>query len=180
MAAVEFALVAPVMLMLICGGIEMAHLTFARSTLDAAMIQAARKASASLETAEATRTSEMIARINTGMNGFPIAPDHSTVIETRVYRNFSAAYPEVFTDTNGNGSYELGEPYVDRNGDGVWNPATPKPNRTLGGPGDVVSYTVRYPKRILFKFLAQPLGLGDIITISATTVVRNEAVVRRT
>ena len=51
---------------------------------------------------------------------------------------------------------------------------------TLGGPGDVVSYTVRFPKRILFGFLGAQWLLGDSIMLTGSTVVRNESVVRRT
>lgn len=176
--AVEFALISPVMLALICGSIEIGHQIFARVALDGAMLEAARIATASLETDEASRDTIMRASIRRSMSSFKMAPGEDLTIQTRVFRNFSTSYPENFTDANNNGRYDLGEPYTDRNMNGQWDPAVQIAG-TLGGPGDVVSYRAVFPKRILFSFLSGPLRLGTKINITATTVLRNESVVRR-
>lgn len=178
-AAVEFALLAPTMILLICGSLEMGDMIMARMTLDGAVVDAARVATASLETSEATRTASMRASIQNTMSSFHTAPGQSISIQTTVYRDFSTAYPENFTDVNGNGAYNTGEPFTDRNANGRWDPAVPI-SGTLGGPGDVVSYTAIYPKDILFGFLPAMLNLGTQFTLKSTTVMRNEAVVRRT
>lgn len=177
--AVEFAVLAPAMLMLICGSLEIGHMIFARVALEGAVTEAARVATASLETEESDRLVVLRDSISKTMRSFPIVSGRSITIETRVFRDFSTAYPEPYTDTNDNDTYDLGEPYTDRNKNGRWDTVTPITG-TLGGPGDVVSVTAVFPKRILFGFLPRQLNLGSAFTLRATTVVRNEAVVRRT
>jgi len=175
---VEFAIVLPAMLTLICGTIEMGHMILARQVLEGAVVEAARKATASIETDETQRRQIMVASITRSMSAFATAPGQAIDIQTNVYADFSSAYPETFTDRNANGRYDVGEPYVDRNQNGQWDNATPKTG-TLGGPGDVVSYTVRFPKRVLFGFVGRFIGRSaGMLPLSATTVVRNEAVVR--
>lgn len=176
---VEFAMILPGMLTLICGAIEMGHMLFARVVLEGAVTEAARMATASLESGSAQRDAVMQASIRRSMSDFPIAPGQTIAITTTVYRDFSTAFPETFTDTNGNGVWNTGEPFVDRNKNGVWDSAKPVAGSALGGPGDVVSYTVRFPKQILFGFVGAAIGYqSGVIPLSATTVVRNEAVVQ--
>jgi len=175
---VEFAIILPAMLTLICGTIEMGHMILARQVLDGAVVDAARKATASLETDEATRRQIMVQSITRSMSAFALAPGQAIDIQTTVYADFSSAYPETYTDQNNNGRYDPGEPYVDRNKNGQWDNVTAK-SGTLGGPGDVVSYTVKFPKRVLFGFVGRFIGRSTgILPLTATTVVRNEAVVR--
>lgn len=176
---VEFAIILPAMLTLICGAIEFGHMLFARVVLEGAVTEAARTATATLETQESQRTAIMRASVTESMKDFGTAPGQSITIATTVYRSFSTATPETFTDSNGNKQYDKNEPYVDRNKNGVWDNATPVGGSTLGGPGDVVSYTVRFPKRVLFGFVGSAIGYGaGVIPLSASTVVRNEAVVQ--
>ena len=177
-AAVEFAILAPTMIALICGAFELGHMLFARVALEGAVVEAARLATASLESSEAQRDTILRANITRLMRDFPAAPGESITIETRVFRDFSSAYPEPFTDANADGSYQLGEPYTDRNQNGKWDPQT-QVTGTLGGPGDVVSLTAVYPKRVLFGFLRNSWALGPQIKLRASTVVRNENVARR-
>ena len=175
---VEFAVILPAMLSLICGAIEFGHMMFARVVLEGAVTEAARAATATLETKESERTAIMRASIAKSMGEFGTAPGRSIDITTTVYRDFSTAFPETFTDANNNKTYDKGEPYVDRNKNGTWDNATPVAGNTLGGPGDVVSYTVKFPKRVLFGFVGSAIGYGSgVIPLSASTVVRNEAVV---
>lgn len=177
--AVEFAVLAPGMIMLISGALELGHMIFARVALEGAVTEAARIATASMETGENDRVAVLRASVLRTMGSFALAKDRTVTIETRVYRNFSTAYPEPFTDSNGNKAYDVGETYIDRNKNGKWDPATQIAG-TLGGPGDVISLTVVYPKKILFDFLPERWGIGNAYELRATTVVRNEAVARRT
>lgn len=176
---VEFAVILPAMLTLIFGGIELGHMMLARIVLEGSVTEAARVATASLETNEEDRDIIMRDSISQAMASFPVADGETISIQTTVYRDFSSAYPENYTDMNDNGRYDFGEPYTDRNKNGQWDPALPITG-TLGGPGDVVSYTVVYPKKILFSVLQADWALGPHIRLGATTVVRNESVVRRT
>jgi hypothetical protein len=174
---VEFAIILPGMLTLICCSLEIGHIIFARMVLEGAVVEAARSATASLETGTAQREAIMRASITRAMLPFPSPIGQTISIETKVYSDFSSAHPETYTDANNDGSYQLGEPYVDRNRNGRWDPATPKEG-TMGGPGDVVSLTANYPKKMLFGFLVRDWASGGAFPLRASTVVRNEAVVR--
>lgn len=176
---IEFAFILPGMLALIFGGIELGHMMLARVVLEGSVTEAARAATASLESSEEERDVIMRNNIHRAMASFPIADGEVIKIQTTVFRDFSSVTPENYTDVNDNGSYDLGEPYIDRNKNGKWDPATPIPG-TMGGPGDVVSYTVQYPKKILFGVLKADWAMGPFIRLDSTTVVRNESVVRRT
>ncbi len=176
---VEFAVILPAMLTLIFGGIELGHMMLARIVLEGSVTEAARVATASLETNEEDRDIIMRDSISQAMASFPVADGETISIQTTVYKDFGSAYPENYTDMNDNGRYDFGEPYTDRNKNGQWDPALPITG-TLGGPGDVVSYTVVYPKKILFGILQADWALGSHIRLGATTVVRNESVARRT
>ena len=175
---VEFALVSPVMLAMICGTLEVGHMMFARAALEGAVVEAARDATATLESSEDARETVTRASIINAMSGFPTAPNRTVTITTKVFHDFSSATPENFTDANRNGVYDVGEDYIDRNRNGVWDPAVQIPGK-LGGPGDVVSYTAVFPKRMLFGGLTSWIGIPNETTLTATTVVRNEAVVRK-
>lgn len=175
--AVEFALLAPAMLALICGSLEVGHMIFARVALEGALTEAARVATATLESSESSRFDALRASIRTTMAPFPIAPGETIRIETQVFHDFSTAYPEPYNDSNRNKAYDVGEAYEDRNKNGHWDPAIPI-SGMLGGPGDVISVTAVFPKRILFGFLGREWGRG-LMNLKATTVVRNEAVVRK-
>lgn len=176
---VEFAVILPAMLTLICGAIEFGHMLLARVVLEGAVTEAARLSTASLESGEAQRNTAMRASITKAMADFATASGQQITITATVYRDFSTAFPETYTDTNGNGRYDVGEPYVDRNKSGSWDTSKPVGGSTLGGPGDVVSYTARFPKRVLFGFIGNIIGYSSgVIPLSASTVVRNEAVVQ--
>jgi Flp pilus assembly pilin Flp len=176
-AVIEFALILPVLLTAICGTIELGHMLVARVVLDGAVVEAARIATASVDNGQSTRDTVMRQSISSAMSSFPLATGQQISIDTRVFADFSTAYPEVYSDANGNGRYDLGETFVDRNKNGKWDPATPITG-TMGGAGDVLSITVRYPKKVLFGFLGTQWAMGSLINLSATTVVRNEAVSR--
>ncbi|HVF93184.1 MAG TPA: TadE/TadG family type IV pilus assembly protein [Sphingomonas sp.] len=175
--SVEFAVLLPGLLTLICGSIELGHMIFARMVLEGAVIEAARAATASLETGTAQREETMRTSILRAMRPFPTADGRAITIRSTVYRDFTTAYPEAYTDYDRNGHYGLGEPYVDRNANGRWDGATPIAG-TMGGPGDVVGLTAIFPKKVLFGFLGAEWAVGSAIELRATTVVRNEAVVR--
>lgn len=176
---IEFALLAPALFLLICGAIELGHLTFARQVLEGAMVEAARIATASMETNEEDRATIMRKSVTGAMSLFPAAPGKTIQIQTKVFADFSSVTPEIYTDANKNGKYDANEPFVDRNKNGKWDPSTSK-SGAMGSAGDVVSYTVTYPKAVLFQFVGTAIGFANgVEPLSATTVVRNEALRRK-
>jgi Flp pilus assembly protein TadG len=178
--AVEFAFVAPVLITLVCGTVEFGHFYMEQTSLDGALLEAARTASASQEQSETTRDTAMRTSVTNAMSQYKTATGKALAIATTVYADFSSAQPEPFVDTNKNGVYDpasgnnAAEPFTDRNGNGKWDAAIPQ-SGTEGDPGDVVSYTATYPAAFLFPWLGTLVGRTSL-TLTSTVVTRNEPV----
>ena len=170
-AAVEFAMLAPAMILLLTGTIEAAHFLMVQTTLEGAVTNAARENAVALTVDEETRFAAMSDRIEGIMHSFPVAEGEELEIVTQVYRTFGGATPEAFEDLNQNGRYDEGEIFVDRNGNGLRDMALPTGGR-LGDVGDVVSYSVTYPVDPFFPFL-RPV-FGGHLRLNSSTVARNE------
>lgn len=168
---VEFAMLAPAMIVLIAGSIEAAHFLMVKIALEGALSTAARESIAKLNMTDDARDQAMRDRIGALMMPHHVAQGHNMVIETKVYRSFGSSYPEAFQDVNGNGAYDPGEPFDDRNRNGVRDTDAQVTGK-MGGVGDVVSYRVTFPTAPYFNFLS-PL-FGSRIDLISTNVARNE------
>jgi Flp pilus assembly protein TadG len=170
-SAVEFALVALPMFMTAIGIIEVAMVLFVNVLLEGAVRDAARFGI----TGYVPQGTDRAAVIRNIVQEYTVGLiDMSKVdIETLVYSNFSnIGQPEPFTDANGNGAWDAGEVYVDVNGNGQWDPDMGAAG--VGGPGDVVLYTVTYDWSILTGLFKDVLGTNGEFTLRASVAVRNE------
>ncbi len=169
--AVEFAMLAPVMILLITGSIEAGHYMMVKTALEGAVATASRESIANLVLDEDTRDGRMRARIKHLMSPYQTAPGHQISIETKVYREIGDSYPEAYEDLNDNGVYDEGEPFDDRNRNGVRDMNVPVEGR-LGDVGDVIRYRVVYPTAPYFSLLT-PI-FGERIDLTTNIVSRNE------
>ncbi|MFN3457290.1 MAG: TadE/TadG family type IV pilus assembly protein [Novosphingobium sp.] len=164
---VEFALVSPVLVLLLMGLFDMGFSVYANTMLQGALQRAARNST--VEGAGATLTSidnAVTAEIR------PVVSDASLVFSRKAYANFTdVGLPEDFTDSNGNGSCDAGEPYEDANGSGTWD--RDRGAAGLGGARDAVLYTVTMTYTRKFP-MASLLGMSESVTNSASTVLRNQ------
>lgn len=166
-AAVEFALVAPVLLLAIMGVFDAAYDMYTASLMEGAIQKAARDSTlekASLNTASidnlVTRTVQ------------DLAPGATLTFKRTAYHSFSAiGKPEDYTDTNKNGKCDKNEPYEDTNDNEVWD--TDQGEDGLGGARDAVLYqvTVTYPRPF---GVASFLGWPATSTMTAKTVLANQ------
>lgn len=173
-AAMEFAFLGPVMILLLFGLLELGYVGFARSTLESATMSGARYAAA--QSCLAKRQPGMQSIINTRMSDFNSADGKPVVITSKAYgSNFGdAGNPEPFTDANSNKAYDVGESYDDVNGNGKWDNDMGR-DGSVGGAGDVVTLTTSFKLRPLVPFLAEQINGGrDHYQIGSSTVVRNE------
>lgn len=174
MAAVEFALVAPVMFVMIGGFLELGYVSFARSTLESSILEASRASRVS--DCPNTNGPLIQASLNDTMTSVKSSDGQPPVLTVQAYgANFgNVGNPEPFTDANGNGVYDAGEPYTDMNGNTEWDSDMGKAGN-YGGVGEVVQFSATYNVPSLFPFVSQIINDGeDFYTIAATTVVRNE------
>ena len=164
--ALEFAIVAPVMLLMMMGLGDTLYQVYVQSILNGALQKAARdSAIEGGASSTATIDASVIAMVRT------VAPKASYTSARASYANFSTIAPEPFTDTNGNGVRDPGECFTDINGNGTWDA---NPGITgQGGADDVTMYTftVTYPR--LFP-IAALIGWPSNQTISSMSLLMNQ------
>lgn len=166
-AAVEFALIAPMLIMVIMGMFDVGYTLYANVTLQGAVQQAARKAT--VESGQSTWSlMDNAVRRQVGL----VVPNANVTFNRKAYSNFSnVGMPEDFTDVNGNGQCNAGEPFEDANGNGIWD--QDRGANGLGGARDAVLYTVTVTYRRPFP-MATLIGLPRDVTSVAKTVLRNQ------
>ncbi|WP_326524453.1 TadE/TadG family type IV pilus assembly protein [Sphingomonas sp.] len=168
---VEFAIVAPVMCLMLVGAFDVAHTLYTRGMLQGVVQKIARDSTLEgQDTASAqTALDEKVTR-----QAKALANNASIDITRRYYRTFAdaaAQKPEPFTDTNGNGRCDANEPYQDENRNSVWD--IDGGNTGQGGAKDAVLYTVEmsFPRMLpLWKLV----GGSDQATVTAVTVLKNQ------
>jgi Flp pilus assembly protein TadG len=165
---VEFAIVAPVMLLMLMGFFDLAQTEYARSVLQGAMQMAARNS-----TLQSGLTSQSTIDAYVENQVTPVVSRNPTFTVTRLsYSDFSdVGKAEPYTDTNGNGQYDRGECYEDINGNGQWD--SDMGTTGQGGADDAVLYTMSVSYKRLFP-MARMLGWSANQTITASTVLRNQ------
>lgn len=164
--AIEFAFVAPVLLLLLMGFAELCYEAYVQAVLTGAVQKGGRDLT--IEGASSTTTSidsAVEAQVSAA------APRASYTVSRKSYASFGYIDPEPFTDTNGNGVRDSGECFTDINGNGSWD-ADPGTDG-VGGADNAVVYTVTATFPRLFPLQAW-LGWGSTDTISATTILKNQ------
>lgn len=136
-AAVEFALVAPVFLFMMLGAFDIGHTVYMRAVLDGAVQKAARDSS--LETGAAS-FAEIDANVTAVVQS--LSANAVVLFNRQNYANFSNVdqAERLLTDSNGDGICNNNETYEDVNGNFQWD--TDVGRQGIGGPQDIVQYTV--------------------------------------
>lgn len=163
---VEFAVLAPTLLLLLLAGMELAYQSYLTSILEGEVQKAARD-SAIQGGAEATATIDAAVQ-----RQVETVVRNATFSSQRLnYASFLTAKPERFTDLNSNNIRDPGECFDDVNGNRMWDS---DPGRTgQGGANDVTLYrmTMTYPR--IFP-LAGMLGLSNVNSITVQTALKNQ------
>lgn len=172
---VEFALIAPVMGMVLLGAFDIAHTLYMRATMQGIVQKTARDS-----TLEDSTDSDAQAALDAKVTGQvkALANNATVLITRRYYRTFStaaAARAEIWTDSSSgiykNGICDGGEPFEDANLNGVWDKDGGDAGQ--GGAKDAVLYTVSatYPRFFpIYRFI----GGSDTTKVTASTVLRNQ------
>ena len=181
-AAVEFALLAPLITVLLFGFFEFAWVQSARSALESATMKGARRIAAS--DCPANRETILVQAVQREMQHVQSSDGQPPKIQAVSYGSAfgDVGEPEPFVDAPAtkNGKYDMGETYTDVNGNGKWDPDMGS-SGSVGGAGQVVSYTATFKVKSLVPFIARRFGDGGSdYPIKATTVIRNEPIFRNT
>ena len=164
---IEFALVMPTFLLLVMGTFDLGVQMYAKAVLAGAVEQAARaNALESNASDQAPIDATVRARVQEVMS-------FATVNFTRTrYVSFSDVNnPELFTDSNSNGTRDSFECFSDANGNGTYD--TSRGASGQGGAGDVVLYRADMTFSRIFP-LWRMLGQSQSKTITVSTVLRNQ------
>lgn len=167
----EFGFVAPVLCLFLVGAFDLAHTLYMESVLQGIVQKTARDSALESGTVAAQQQ-----KTDDKVRGqvWALARNATITFNRRFYRTFaaaSAAKPENWTDTNGNGVCDNGEPYVDANNNNSWD--ADGGDAGQGGAQDKTIYTVTvtYPHMLpVMNFI----GLGKNVTLVAKTVLQNQ------
>lgn len=163
---IEFAIVAPVMILLIMGLGELMYTIYAQSVLNGAIQKAARDSAIQ---GGGDRVLDLDTRVMEQFHA--IAPRATHTSSRASYHNFGSVRPERFDDGNGNNIFDAGECFYDINNNGRWDVDPGIANQ--GGASDVTRYriTVTYPRPFP---MAQLLGWDANATMTAETLIKNQ------
>lgn len=177
-ALIEFAILAPVMIMTMMGLSDALYQLFAKSILNGAIQKVSRDATIQ---GGASQSATFDQKVATAMGTLMTTPTAScatpapagTYCATRKsYATFADVGPEPFTDLNSDGIRQVGECYTDVNGNSQWDA---DPGSTgQGGANDVALYTMSITYKRVFPIDAFVPGLGSTVTISTTTLLKNQ------
>lgn len=166
-SAIEFALIAPVLLAVIMGGFELAYQSYVQTVVEGELIRAGR--TNSLERAASNEERFVIdERIRDRI--LQVAPQARIAMPQRTtFASYARVRSPAEPDANNNGVCEPGETYEDTNRNGRWDEHSGVENGT--GAKDVMVYTVSLEYDRLFP-VAQLIGLNDTVHITASTNLR--------
>jgi hypothetical protein len=162
---IEFAIVAPVFLLMVIGMLDLGQMAYAKSVLEGAVQKAARDSA--LETSSTLQADNAVK----GIVG-PVLPGAVFTTTRESYFDFiDIDRAERWNDANNNGTCDNNESYVDENSNGSWNEDIGLDGN--GGASDVIVYTVNVNYTPVFKIPFMPDKWGER-TLSAAVVRKNQ------
>ena len=163
---VEFAMVAPVMLLLLLGLFDLGYRSYASSVLQGSLHDAARMA-----TVGGYSMTQIDSRVKTRLSNFATRSTVTTAAAS--YYEFSGvSQPEkIVGDTVPLNSYNSGDCFEDVNGNNAYD--TDRGRSGTGNADDIVRYrvTITFPRVFPLGYL---LGWSSTQTLTQETVLRNQ------
>jgi Flp pilus assembly protein TadG len=174
---IEFALVAPVLLLLLMGLFDIAHIVYVKSQLTGLIQKAARDSTLQ----DLSTSAGQIALDNDVSSQIKmLAPGAQVTATRRFYRNYNdaaAKVPETWGDTDHDQRCDNNESYKDLNGNGIWDADGGDGGSSSSTPGggaqDRTIYTVKVSYTRLFP-LWRFLGMSSQADLSSTTILANQ------
>lgn len=164
---VEFALIAPVLLISVLGILDLSHTMYTASMLQGSIQKAARDSS--LESG-ATNETTLDQRVRDAVQ--KVAPGSTVSFARKSYTSYTnVGRPEDYSDVNGNNRCDAGDPYEDANGNGAYDLDRGKTG--FGGARDMVAYTVTVDYPRLFP-IAPFIGGSGTVSLTETTILQNQ------
>jgi Flp pilus assembly protein TadG len=163
---VEFAVVLPVLSLLVLGLLDMGYRSYATSMVQGALHDASRMATVGSYT-----LAQIDTRVKARLSNF--ATRSTVTTTTTSYYDFSgvAQAEKIVGDTAPIGPYNAGDCFEDANGNNAYD--TDRGRNSTGGADDIVRYqvSITYPRIVP---LGGFMGWGNTQTITQNTVLRNQ------
>ena len=167
-AIVEFALIAPVLVLMLLGLLDLAFNMYTTEMLQGAIQAAARDSSIEGSSGKEAQLDGVVTKAVQA-----VAPGAVLTFNRRSYNSFTdAGRPEDYTDVDNDGTCDHGEPFEDANGNGNWD--LDRGTAGFGGARDAVLYTVNVTYQRPFPVAGFIPGQSKNYTLSAATVLRNQ------
>ncbi|MFD1331189.1 TadE/TadG family type IV pilus assembly protein [Methylopila musalis] len=167
--AIEFAIISPVLLLIVVGTVETGIMMAAQRQLEDAIFMAARVNKTGYADTGKTQAATVEAAMKRAASGL-LDPSKITVT-SRSYASYDNI-GEPFTDLNNNGVRDSNEPYTDVNGNGAYD--ADKGKSGSGASGEIVVFTATYPWAIHTPMMGKLLGTNGVRTLSVQTMAKNE------
>lgn len=168
---VEFAIIAPVLCMLLLGAFDAAHTLYTRAVLQGIVQKTARDSALEAGTAAAQQT---LLDNRVRAQATALANNATITFKRRFYRDYTKAtakVAETWIDTDKNGTCNNGEAYEDANLNNGWDEDGGDGGQ--GGAKDATIYTVTVSYPRLFP-VTTLIGGSSTTTVTASTVLRNQ------
>lgn len=163
----EFALILPALAMTVLGLFDFSYNYYAETMIEGAVQKAARDSTIDINAGNYAALDERVA-----IAVHRIVPSADLQFQRSAYTDYSdVRRAEEYTDSNGDGICNDGEPFEDANKNGMWD--NDRGSSQTDGARDVVLYevTASYPRAFPIPGL---VGLDSNVTVAARTVLRNQ------
>lgn len=169
--AVEFAFVAPVLILFMLGIIETALIMLAYNVMEGATNLSSRTGATGFVVAGQSREATIRAALDARAGS--LLDTSQMTVTAKFYNQYDQINdPEPYVDTNDNGVRDAGEAYTDVNGNGQWD--VDMGQAGYGGAGAIVVYTVSYPWNVITPIMRELIGTNGILTLTTHAVAKNE------
>lgn len=166
-SAVEFAMIAPVLVMTLMGLFDLSYNFYTDTMIEGAVAKAARDSTIE---SFANNPQELDDAVKRAVHR--VAPSATVSFQRSAYADYtSVGQAEEYTDTNSDGMCNNGEPFEDVNGNNTWD--ADRARGQSNGARDAVLYEVEATYDRLLP-MAGLLGWEDTVTVRAVTVLRNQ------
>ena len=171
-AALEFGMVAPVLVLSSIALIELGMMMFVNTLVEGSLREAARFGITGYSPTGVSREDRILQIVSNNTIG--LVDMNTAAVTQLIYPSFGdIGQPEPYSDDNpANGAYDLGEDFQDINGNGIWDADMGAAG--AGGPGEVVLYTLAVDWGTLTPLFSSFMGDDGKIRMKASIAVRNE------
>jgi TadE-like protein len=170
---VEFALVSPILILIILGALQIGIAGWAKSTLENSLRDSARFAVTGADDVASgkTRADAILDLVEKRMSSFPKSGAAPMTLTTKVYPSFEEiGRPE--PENDGNGVCDAGESYTDINGNGAFD--ADAFTTGYGAANQVVIYEVQFPLEAIIPLIGEFLPVANLFNLKASAAVQNE------